>query len=45
MSKILLVDDDVKAASCLQIALLEHMKISSDICDNIKANTPLFPYH
>ena len=36
MSKILLVDDDVKAASCLQIALLEHMKISSDICDNIK---------
>jgi two-component system cell cycle response regulator CtrA len=36
MSKILLVDDDVKAASSLQIALLEHMKVSSDICDNIK---------
>ena len=36
MNKILLVDDDVKAASSLQIALLEHMKISSDICDNIK---------
>jgi two-component system cell cycle response regulator CtrA len=36
MNKILLVDDDVQAASRLQIALLEHMRIASDICDNIK---------
>lgn len=36
MNKFLLIDDDVSTAGTLQAAILEHMKVYCEICDNVK---------